>query len=247
MVITPGLVLWWFQPFFHEGAIMELPSLKQEGGLRDLAGQPEFRELVVIRYVGVLLGENKGDESAAFLLASQGLGMRVSEVRECWERRHVVLKAREADFQISEDYLRSKVRAVYVKLVDELFSRDLAEASIKVILDAIKTIVQVESGTVGSRGLAPGKTAEAGNNGVLVSHSNVMIVPMPDSAQRATREACGRVVNADAVHGRVADDLERLEAAKAREEISPTELDAVEEVIEMERRVLRQINGDDDA
>jgi len=45
----------------------------------------------------------------------------------------------------------------------------------------------------------------------------------------------------------VADDLERLEAAKAREEISPTELDAVEEVIEMERRVLRQINGDDDA
>ena len=54
---------------------MDLPSLKQEGGLRDLAGQPEFRELVVIRYVGVLLGESKGDESGSFRLASEALGI----------------------------------------------------------------------------------------------------------------------------------------------------------------------------
>jgi hypothetical protein len=226
---------------------MDLPSLKQEGGLRDLAGQPEFRELVVIRYVGVLLGETKGDESGSFRLASEALGMSVSEVRACWDRRHVVLKAREAEFQISEDYLRSRVRGLYVKLVDELFSRDMAEYSIKAILDAIKTVVQVEAGTVGSRGLAPAAGAEAGNNGVLVTRSNVMIVPMPESAQRATREAAGRVVNADAVHGRVAEDLKRLEAVRGKDDVTPTELDAVEEVIEMERRVLKQINGDDDA
>jgi hypothetical protein len=197
-----------------------------------------FRDLLVVRYVGVLVGKFGGDESRALEVCSVALGMGKTECRGIWDRRDVILGCNDAQFELSGDVLKQKIRRTYHKLVDELFLRDFSKETVKVILESLKTVAQLEMGLKASDGVLGDSVAGLGNS-VKVVGSNVIIVPMPDSARGSTYETGGRVVSREGMESPRKENIDWLnsksksEREAEKEMFTPVELDALEEVKEM--------------
>ncbi len=217
-----------------------LSGVKDEG----LAG------LMVVRYVTHLLAQEGVDEGYAIAECSRLTGMTRDGVRQVWDNRARVVGASMAEYEISGDLLRSKLRALYLKFVEELGRRDLSDASIKVILESLRVL----SGLDMSMGLSSGAGEDVGGmvrlgNGVNVARSNVMIfVPMPDSAKRHTKDVGdGRVVS-DVISEGEGNKAKRVfvEGKVAEEAVFRTEdeMDALEGLKDIERKVRAKRAGD---
>jgi hypothetical protein len=235
--------------FFLGVEIMGKQSILKMGeGIARLvedSGDMGLRDLVVVRYMGVLVTRLRGDEEKSLELCSQVMGMEVKAIREVWLRRDGVIGCNDAQFQISGDYLKDKVRATYMKLVDELFNRDFKGETIRTILDALKVMAQLEVGMGMSGGLEDNDTNGLGNK-VQVTRSNVIIVPMPESARSQTREVDGHVVSEAGVDTPRDRHIKNLYESidKTDKMLSDVEVDALEEVKVMEQKVLARIGGD---
>ena len=192
-------------------------------------------EILFVRYMGVAIKQHNGDEKAAMDDCCEIFGLKKSEGNAIWHRRHKVITKNDAAFVASEDLLRNSIRSLYMKLVDNMHSRDFTNESVKSLIDALRTVAQIEAGMNVSRGLSIGDLDSSGAPGVNVSRSNVIIVPMPDSARERVVEVAGQLVEDTVLSGGGADYFEGLlkkrEEMKVQEEAMtiPTELDPIEE------------------
>lgn len=218
-------------------------------GFFDSVDDPQIRELMAVRYVSYLLGEEGVTEDTALRECSRVSGLGMGELRKLWDKRGSVMGVSRAAYQMSGDLVRDKVRNVYHTFLDELMNRDLSGESVKVLLDALRVISQLEVNLGIS--LSADDPSRDGSyrdgNLVNVRNSNVIIVPMPEGAQSHTKEVDGRVVADAFAEGKTEKNFRehwaKLAELEERME-SETELDALEQVKEMLRRVEARASGD---
>ena len=193
-------------------------------------------ELLFVRYMGVAMKECGGDEKRALGICCDVLGYSESEGARIWSYRHKLITANEAAFVASDDILRASIRKLYKKLIDALLDRDFSSEGVRSIVEALRAVANLEAGIAVSRGLVP-LSSDSGDapGSVNVSRSNVIIVPMPDSAQERVRDIGGNLMRDDAVTGKKGQYYEEYKEAqvkiqKRNEAMSnDIELDPIEE------------------
>jgi len=212
----------------------------------DGLGDLDIRELGVVRYMGASLKRFNGDVDRSLGVVSEVFGISRSECRVIWERRDTVLSALDGRFELSGDVLRGRLRALYLRLVDDLLGRNFGSENVKVILEGLKVIAQLEVAFGVTGVFGEERESDLGNNvGVRVTRSQVIVVPMPSSARESTREVGDRVVTEAGFEGqsRRFYDSKRAERAERVkfEEVSPEVEDVLEELKETERTMRRRV------
>jgi hypothetical protein len=223
-------------------------------GGRVVVGKLEFdasllSEILFIRYMGVAMKQLDDDEDKSLALCCEVFGFKISEGRSIWGRRNKLIMKNEADFIASEDLLRLDIRRLYMKLISCLLDRDFGSESVKSVVEALRVVAQLEAGINVSRGLVPlgkGEAPEPSSGGIQVSRSNVIIVPLPDSARDRVRDIGGQLMGDDAVAGGKSGEYweEFLEGRKAKMErearmIDDVELDPIEEARKVANDVVK--------
>lgn len=215
------------------------------------AGIKDMSELMFVRYMGVALKHLKGDEGESLRFCCEVFGYSAGEGSSVWNRRNEIIARNEADFVASDDILKGAIRGLYIKLVEALTNRDYSSASIKEVIEALRAVASLEVGVSIARGISLDDGGASGvlPGGVQVSRSNVIIVPMPDSAQSRVKDVGDRLVSNEGMGGASGEYYEgkkkkHLEMQLQEERmVEDVKLDLVEEFKKVESRI---INGEEE-
>ena len=202
-------------------------------------------DFLVIRYITAILKLYKGDESKAIEDCSKTLKIKKDRVKAVWDARYGIIKHNEVLFQLSGDVIKRKIRVLYDRLLNTLLDRDFSQESVKVILEALRTIAQIEARDSLTDSMAsPRDVLEKDGQGNVVSITRdkcVILVPMPNSAQRQTIELSdGTLINDDVMDTETKREMEEVHAKtiEVQKKYEDTPTDVIEEVKEIEHRVM---------
>jgi len=210
-----------------------------------------YVDILIVRYLSVMVG--KVEEAFAIKRCSELFGLNYERVKEVWGRRDLVLRCSDGEYEVSGELLRSKVRVVFGKLVDELYRRDFSGMSDRMLLETLKVAAQLDKDMIMMNGGGRLRDVEGNAVGIRIGDgSNVIIVPMPESAQRVTEVTGGRVISASLADSPVRQKKAELRRAKEEERaedrlfVDDGEADPLEEIKDEQARFLKRINGDID-
>lgn len=164
----------------------------------------EHQPLMVVKYLAILM--EKLPESEAMAHCSAIFMLSLTEIRKIWADREKILRSSKADFDLSSTMLQYKLHAIYQNTVNALLGKDLANESIKSLLNVLRTV------SSGLRDLQQSNLTfnMAGDNNSVLNvgdGGSVIVVPMPDSANKGVVNLGGRLVDNSIIESNIVDPV----------------------------------------
>ena len=156
---------------------------------------PRLGDLLIVRYMDSLLSGDVGiGEEGAIQAAVELFSRKVGDIRGIWKRREYILRCGDAEYNLSGDLLRYKLRSYMGAVLDHLMQkRELGEMSTKSLLDTLRLVSKLDM-DASVMGRLNGVNGGGGNVALKVGEggaAQVIIVPMPESASRHAHKGGG--------------------------------------------------------